>query len=515
MEIKTGRQGRKAALLLGVAFLASVLGGCGEQAVQETAADVAVVEAANPEIGSLSLSGEFIATIEPEASVYVIPLATAEVTEIMVSAGDVVEAGDVLAALDDTIAQISMKNAEVAVKNAQISLDNAQHSYNMNFGEGASMLNDMQSDNTLSQAADGVTQLQESLVDAMTALDTYKRKLVDAQEDRDKAEEEMKKAEEEYKNAQNNTSNTTGFEALGMGSMDYMAAMTKYQQAAEAYSQLQQAVASYKSAIDQCEETIESLQNNIDSTYESYGQAVISSNISNGELREEQRKASENTISQAKLGVSQAQLGIEQAQENLNTYTITAPISGVVETVNIKEHDFATSSNPAFVISNKNAMTAVYYVSEDVRNTFQIGQQITIEKDGTVYAGEITEIGTAIDTATGLFKIKAGVRGDTSGFLSGTKAKVITDTYHENNVLIIPYDSVYYDGTQAYVYTVVDGVAKKTNVTTGLFDAENIVITDGLTREDLVITTWSAQLRDGVAVSVREPADNGAGGAQE
>ncbi len=515
MKIKTRRQGKRAALLLGAAFLVLALGGCGEQAVEETAADVAVVEAANPELGSLSLSGEFIATIEPEASVYVIPLATAEVMEIMVAAGDVVEAGDVLAALDDTIAQITMKNAEVAVKNAQISLDNAQHSYNMNFGEGASILNDMQSDNTLSQAADGVTQLQESLVDAMTALDTYKRKLADAQEDRDKAEEEMKQAEEEYKNAQNNNSTTTGFESMGLGSMDYVAAMTKYQQAAEAYSQLQQAVASYKSAIDQCEETIENLQNNIDSTYESYGQAVISSNISNGELREEQKKASENTISQAKLGVSQAQLSIEQAQENLDTYTITAPISGVVETVNIKEHDFATSSNPAFVISNKDAMTAVYYVSEDVRNTFSVGQQITIEKDGAVYTGEITEIGAAIDATTGLFKIKAGVRGNTSGFLSGTKAKVITDTYHENNVLIIPYDSVYYDGTQAYVYTVVDGRAKKTNVTTGLFDVENIVITDGLTRDDLVITTWSAQLRDGVAVSVREPADNGADSAQE
>ena len=515
MKIKTRKHLRKMSLFLGAAVLTSALGGCAEKAEEETIADVAVVEAANPEIGSLKLSGEFIATIEPEASVYVIPMATAEVIEVMVSAGDVVEEGDVLAALDDTIAQITMKNAEVSVKNAQISLDNARRSYNMNFGEGATVLNELQSDNTLSQAEDGITQLQESLVDAMTALDTYKRKLEDAEKERKKAEDEMKEAEEEYKEVQNDSSNMTGFEAIGMGSMEYMAAMTKYQQAAEAYSQWQQAVTSYKSAIDQCEETIENLQDNIDSTYKSYSQALISDNISNGELREEQKKASENTISQAQLGVSQAQLTIEQAQENLDTYMITAPISGVVETVNIKEHDFATSSNPAFVISNRDAMTAVYYVSEDVRNTFSVGQQITIEKDGAVYAGEIMEIGTAIDATTGLFKIKASVKGNTSGFLSGTKAKVVTDTYHANNVLIIPYDSVYYDGTQAYVYTVVDGRAKKTNVTTGLFDEKNIVITDGITTSDLIITTWSAQLRDGVAVSIRESADAGSGNTQE
>ena len=129
---------------------------------------------------------------------------------------------------------------------------------------------------------------------------------------------------------------------------------------------------------------------------------------------------------------------------------------------------------------------------------------MSIDKDGTIYEGEVIEIGTTIDATTGLFKIKAKVKGDTTNILSGTKAKITTDTYHEKNALIIPYDAVYYDGTQAYVYTVVDGRAKKTNVTTGLYDVENIVITEGITKDDIVITTWSAQLREGVAVSVRD-----------
>lgn len=259
---------------------------------------------------------------------------------------------------------------------------------------------------------------------------------------------------------------------------------------------MEAAIAQYKSAIDQLEETIETIQDNIDNTYNTYSQAVTSTNINNGELREEQKKVSQNSISAAKLG-------IEQAQESLETYTITATISGVVEAVNVKTHDFATSSNPAFVISNKNTMVATYYVSEDVRNTFSTGQKITLEKDGKVYDGEVIEIGSALDTATGLFKIKAAVTGDTASLLSGTKATVTTDTYHEKNAVIVPYNSVYYDGTQAYVYTVVNDKAQKTNVTTGLYDIDNIVVTEGLTGDDVVVTTWSAQLRDGVSVSVK------------
>ena len=234
----------------------------------------------------------------------------------------------------------------------------------------------------------------------------------------------------------------------------------------------------------------------MNSTYETYSQTATSTIVSNGELREEQKKVSQNSI-------SAAQVAVEQAQEGLDTYVIKASISGVVENVNIKVHDFATSSNPAFVIANKDTMVATYYVSEDVRNTFTVGQQIELEKDGIIYSGEVIEIGGTIDATTGLFGIKASIKGDTSGMLSGTKVKVTTDTYHVEDALIIPYDAVYYDGTQAYVYTVVDGKAKKTYITTGLYDVENIVVMDGLSKDDMVITTWSAQLREGVTVSVK------------
>ena len=271
--------------------------------------------------------------------------------------------------------------------------------------------------------------------------------------------------------------------------------MTRYQNAATKVGTTEAKISQYKSAIDQLEETIDTLQKNVDSSYNTYSQAVTSSNLSNGEMREEQKKVSQNSI-------AAAQLGIEQAKESLDAYTITATISGVIEAVNVDEHDFATSSSPAFVISNKDSMIATFYVSEDIRNTFTTGQSVSVEKDGTEYAGEIIEIGSAVDQTTGLFQVKANVGGDTSALLSGTKATVTTDTYHADNAVIVPYESVYYDGTEAYVYTVVDGKAKKTYVTTGLYDTERIVINEGLLGTDMLITTWSAQLRDGVDVSI-------------
>ena len=486
---------KKIALLLCTVLSMSVLGGCGQtKETEEITEDVAIVEAANPTVGDLKLSGEFIATINPDDSIYVIPKTTAEVMEVKVKAGDVVEAGDVLAVLDDTMAQISMKSA-------QISLDNAKRAYNLSYGDGATLINDIQTDSSLSKVEDGVETQQESLLDAMDSLDRYKRQLADAQKEYAEFREENGYNEdpEEIKDYAESLDDP----------VEKAQAMGRYNQILiQGDAAWKQKIDGYKQAIDQCEEAIENLQDSIDSTYESYSQTATTTSISNGELREEQKQVSQNSI-------SAAELGIEQAKESLKAYTITAAISGVIETVNIKEHDFATSSNPAFVISNKDSMVATFYVSEDVRNTFSIGQKISLEKDVAQYEGEIIEIGSALDTTTGLFKIKAGIKGDTSAMLSGTKAKLTTDTYHEKNALIIPYDAVYYDGTQAYVYTVVDGKAKKTNVTTGLYDVENIVITEGITKDDTVITTWSAQLREGVAVSIRESENGAANKTQE
>ena len=479
---------RKLALLLCAVMSLSALVGCGqkEEIAEEVVEDIAIVEAYEPRIGDLKLSGEFIATVNPDESVYIIPKATAEVMEVKVKAGDRVEAGDVLAILDDTMAQLSMRSA-------QITLDNAQRAYTLSYGDGANLLNDMQTDSNLQKVEDGMEAQQERYLDAMDSLTRYQDLLAEAQDELANVRKKYDYREdpEEIKDYADSIDRNTM-----SGAAEYQAAMARYQTAATLDAQWSAKVDGYKQAIDGCEEALEELQDGMNSTYETFSQTATSSAITNGELREEQKKVSQNSI-------SAAQLAVEQAQEGLDTYVITAAIGGVVENVNVKVHDFATASNPAFVISNKDTMVATYYVSEDVRNTFSIGQQIEIEKDGIMYKGEVIEIGGTIDATTGLFKIKASINGDTSAMLSGTKVKITTATYHEENAIIIPYDAVYYDGTQAYVYTVVDGKAKKTNITTGLYDVEEVVVKDGLSKDDIVITTWSAQLREGVTVSVK------------
>ncbi len=213
------------------------------------------------------------------------------------------------------------------------------------------------------------------------------------------------------------------------------------------------------------------------------------------------------SVNAAQVGMESAQVAVDSAEYQLDMYTLTAPISGVIEAVNVEAHDFASPSSPAFVISNKDTMTLTFYVSEGIRNVLSVGQKIQADRNDRLYGAAITEIGSMIDQSTGLFAVKACVSTPDESLLTGTSVKIIADTYCQDQALLIPYDAVYYDDGQPYVYVAVGDMAERRDIETGIFDEETITVLSGLGAEEQVIVSWSANLREGAKVSVQTEAD--------
>lgn len=287
--------------------------------------------------------------------------------------------------------------------------------------------------------------------------------------------------------------------------------------AQSAVSQTESAYEQVKAGIESIEEGQEKLNDTLSDTYKNLEQTEAIKNMTEASLnidttpvQDASKKtaalgvdSAAATVNSAKVGAEGAKVAIDSAEYQLDMYTLTAPIDGVIEAVNVKEHDFATPNGPAFVISNKNTMTVTFNVSEGIRNTLRIGQKIQVDRNGKQYDATITEIGTMIDQNTGLFAIKSCVSTPDDSLLTGSSVKVIADTYSQNEALLIPYDAVYYDDSQPYVYVAEGGMAKRRDVETGIFDAETITVLSGLSVDDVLITSWSANLRDGAEISVQ------------
>ncbi|ONI40361.1 hypothetical protein AN639_04930 [Candidatus Epulonipiscium fishelsonii] len=198
--------------------------------------------------------------------------------------------------------------------------------------------------------------------------------------------------------------------------------------------------------------------------------------------------------------LNSANIGIKNVDYLLNELIVTSPVNGIVDEVNIEENNPISSSNTACVISDYTSMEATFYVSQEIKDTLSIDQEIVVTYDGQKYNGHIIEIDPNMNQQTSLFKIVATVDVSHGTIPNGVSAIINTTTHKISEVLTIPYTAVYFEDGKQFVYVDRNGIAEKQYVKTGLFDDSTIVITEGLTPSDEVITTWSSQLRDGTPV---------------
>ena len=205
--------------------------------------------------------------------------------------------------------------------------------------------------------------------------------------------------------------------------------------------------------------------------------------------------------------------GAKLAYDNqIEFSSITAPISGLVESFNVEVHDNVAQSNTLCVISGKGTKAVSFHVTERVLGGLHVGDSITVEKNGSEYHGAISEISSMVDAATGLFKVKASL--DSADTLAtGAQVKLYVTSERADQAMLIPTDAVYYEGGQSMVYLYKDGAVVEQAVEVGVYDAEQTQITGGLTIEDDVIVTWSSELFEGSEVELY--GGTSAGGGQE
>lgn len=224
---------------------------------------------------------------------------------------------------------------------------------------------------------------------------------------------------------------------------------------------------------------------------------------------------SEQAYRQYQNNVEAAQITYENAKTNYDNQVsysqITAPISGMVEVCNVEPFDTVAQNNLLCVISGQGARIVSFDASERIRNFLSEGDPITVEKNGETFDGTIYEVSTMADSDTGLFQVKARLREDTdeTKLPTGSSVKLYVTSEHADDVLLVPVNSVYYDGGLSYVYTYdrESGTLHKVQVEAGLYDSQWIEVRSGLDGTEEVLTTWTSELYEGTHVRIKGETD--------
>ena len=493
-----------------------IVSGCGSQGSSVTKEESSVVvDVVSVQKDTLTLNNQFVGTVAPEESVYIIPMAQGTVTNTYFEVGDTVQAGDVLFEIDDSAAKLQLQQAQLTYNNTKAQVDSSWSS--------ATSQQESALDQLKVQKASTLAQLQAAQVQYFSLKDSVEQgqNVLDAMKEQKDRIDTM--STDEVLALAENMANTMISSSAGSmsGSVDISGILNgllgsnNMGNTGSGTAGGEMTPEDKDKLADELRPQLkETLSTQIKETESSINQAGMSLNAAEGALKaaeegyrmiEESIKTAQetnldDTKKQLDNSLNLAQLGVESAQMALSYYDVTTPISGTVISKAVEVNGFATSSQPSYIIANDNTMTVTFFVSEAIKNTLETGAEVQVERNGVNFQGVITEVGNAVNQQTGLFQVKGMVYATGEELPSGVSVKLAVETYKAEDAFIIPYDAVYYENDGSYVYVMKDGKAVKTPVTTGIFNDDSIEITSGLYLEDVVITSWSPRLIDGVAV---------------
>jgi HlyD family secretion protein len=220
----------------------------------------------------------------------------------------------------------------------------------------------------------------------------------------------------------------------------------------------------------------------------------------------EKRRATSIT-DEASVKVAAAQLAEYQAR--LNRTHVVAPVDGTVLVRKAEIGQIASSSGDAlFRIASNGEVEMRGQIAEQDLAVLKVGQPASIYITGLARAfeGKVRLLGAVIDPNTRLGEIRIALKPDPllrpGAFARGS---VIVDKAERP---VLPQTAVMSDDKGAYVYVVNDQnhVVRRDVRVSGTIDS-GVIVAEGLTGQERIVTTAGGFLRDGEAVTIAPSPD--------
>jgi len=197
------------------------------------------------------------------------------------------------------------------------------------------------------------------------------------------------------------------------------------------------------------------------------------------------------------LNVNNINADIDIIRTTISRTEIRAPFSGKLGLKNISPGAYVTPTTIIAVINQTNQLKLDFTVPEKYTGQIKIGQIVHFSYEGSdkKYASKIVATESSVAENTRSLKVRSIVQAKDDKLLPGAFAKVQLSFDPNPNTILIPTQAVLPQARGKKVVLYNNGIAKFTDVTTGIRDSARIQISEGLKAGDTVLVTGLLSVR--------------------
>ncbi len=259
-------------------------------------------------------------------------------------------------------------------------------------------------------------------------------------------------------------------------------------------------LSSQEAALDEARARLENLRRNYQRFSILLGQEVVS---------QEEYDQVKTDLESTKAQVRRLEADVEHVREEIDDTVLRAPFDGLIAERLVDPGAFVSQGETLTVMYQVDPLKISFFLPEKYFAQAELGQKVRVAVPaypGMSFEGEVDYISPSIDESTRKFRVRADIENPDNLLRPGFFAQATQILGKQEDSLVIPEKSLVAvrDGYMVFTVDPENCRAKAQMVSTGMRRPGLVQITEGLSRNDLVVTAGHMQLEDDSRVTIVE-----------
>lgn len=210
---------------------------------------------------------------------------------------------------------------------------------------------------------------------------------------------------------------------------------------------------------------------------------------------------------QAKNNKESLETKKQKLQTALGKSGITAPVTGTVELVTVKEGEVVAPGMPLLRVVNLDLIKVKADMPERYIGSVKKGSKVLVEFPslGVQKEATVTSVGSIINPANRTFRVEVDLPNKDHVLKANLLALIKVSQYQNEKTLTVPTRIIQRENNQDFVYTVAQGaepVAQRRNITVGKSYGGATEVLSGLNAGDVLVNDGFQYVTDGAVVEI-------------